>query len=333
MKCSVKNCTREASPQHNFEMTYEMNGLPIKVGGLLCNECWQQITYGKKEHPQEPEEKETYPCAQCKKKLTEPILFMGKPYCVDCWIKSKPWRHAGFTSDPAKNPFYTDWNTTHQQTYSRARTGCAECGSTPEHVCTHCNKPMCSRCYRKHRQERAFQKCENCQKPCATLTPCPFCEKKLCIDCLALHRAYDEIYGNFSYDARREYGSYSHTDTWADEQAEPFTAEELDRIWEHLTGTRPGSNPFTRKNASGWGTGSDGTSWTHTKTPTGSELPTNSIQAFRILGIAPTADAEKIKKAYITLIRKYHPDTGGDEAKSKQINVARDLAMQYAGKK
>lgn len=46
---------------------------------------------------------------------------------------------------------------------------------------------------------------------------------------------------------------------------------------------------------------------------------------YKILGVARTADADEIKKAYRKLARRYHPDAGGDEAKFKEINEAYEV--------
>ena len=43
------------------------------------------------------------------------------------------------------------------------------------------------------------------------------------------------------------------------------------------------------------------------------------------LGVAKTASAEEIKKAYRKLAREHHPDQGGDEARFKEIQGAYDL--------
>lgn len=59
---------------------------------------------------------------------------------------------------------------------------------------------------------------------------------------------------------------------------------------------------------------------------------------YKTLGVPRSANADEIKKAYRKLAREHHPDTGGDEAKFKEINEAyevlsddkkRDLYDQY----
>jgi len=59
---------------------------------------------------------------------------------------------------------------------------------------------------------------------------------------------------------------------------------------------------------------------------------------YKTLGVPRSASASEIKKAYRKLAREHHPDTGGDEAKFKEINEAyevlsddkkRDMYDQY----
>ncbi len=43
---------------------------------------------------------------------------------------------------------------------------------------------------------------------------------------------------------------------------------------------------------------------------------------YKTLGVEKNASQEEIKKAYRALLRKFHPDRGGDEKKMKEINIA-----------
>ncbi|HPH65852.1 MAG TPA: DnaJ domain-containing protein, partial [Kofleriaceae bacterium] len=48
---------------------------------------------------------------------------------------------------------------------------------------------------------------------------------------------------------------------------------------------------------------------------------------YKILGVAPTATADEIKKAYRKLAKQYHPDsTGGDKAKESRF---KDISNAY----
>lgn len=50
---------------------------------------------------------------------------------------------------------------------------------------------------------------------------------------------------------------------------------------------------------------------------------------YKVLGVSPGAPAEVIKAAYRALMKKHHPDVGGDPAKAKEIEEAyRNLSMQ-----
>ncbi|KEQ54093.1 DnaJ domain-containing protein [Sphingobium chlorophenolicum] len=51
------------------------------------------------------------------------------------------------------------------------------------------------------------------------------------------------------------------------------------------------------------------------------------IDARKLLGVGPDADARAIRAAHRRLIASVHPDKGGTEALAAQINAARDLLI------
>ncbi len=51
---------------------------------------------------------------------------------------------------------------------------------------------------------------------------------------------------------------------------------------------------------------------------------------FEVLGVSPNASPEEIDKAYRTKAKKAHPDAGGSHAQMKNLNNARDAAMETA---
>ena len=53
--------------------------------------------------------------------------------------------------------------------------------------------------------------------------------------------------------------------------------------------------------------------------------------AASILGVAPDATDEEVQAAYLRLIRRVHPDTGGAAGLAAQLNAARDV-MARRGK-
>ena len=57
------------------------------------------------------------------------------------------------------------------------------------------------------------------------------------------------------------------------------------------------------------------------------------IDARRLLGVGPDADARAIRAAHRRLIASVHPDKGGTEALAAQINAARDLLIKEIAKR
>ncbi|WP_313802790.1 molecular chaperone DnaJ [Sphingobium sp.] len=58
--------------------------------------------------------------------------------------------------------------------------------------------------------------------------------------------------------------------------------------------------------------------------------PQAVIDARKLLGVGPDADALAIRAAHRRLIASVHPDRGGTEALAAQINAARDLLIKEA---
>lgn len=53
---------------------------------------------------------------------------------------------------------------------------------------------------------------------------------------------------------------------------------------------------------------------------------------YRILGVSQNASAEEIKSAYKSLVKKYHPDKGGDARKFAEIQEAYDILKNPSNK-
>jgi len=52
-------------------------------------------------------------------------------------------------------------------------------------------------------------------------------------------------------------------------------------------------------------------------------------EALEVLEIAPFVTFKEIKKRYLELSKKYHPDLCGDEEKMAQINKAYETVKEY----
>ena len=52
-------------------------------------------------------------------------------------------------------------------------------------------------------------------------------------------------------------------------------------------------------------------------------------KAFSFFGLDSSATQEDVKKQYRTLAKQYHPDTGGDAERFKQLNQANQILMEY----
>ena len=66
---------------------------------------------------------------------------------------------------------------------------------------------------------------------------------------------------------------------------------------------------------------------TYSKVSKGIDGPLTLKKAYAVLGLKEGASAEAIQKAYISLIKKNHPDQGGSDFLSSQINEAYDVLM------
>lgn len=54
----------------------------------------------------------------------------------------------------------------------------------------------------------------------------------------------------------------------------------------------------------------------------------SAAEALRILGIKAGATEQEIRAAYNRLMKRVHPDVGGSEYFSKQLNAARDVLLR-----
>lgn len=60
------------------------------------------------------------------------------------------------------------------------------------------------------------------------------------------------------------------------------------------------------------------------------EYPADVLRAFRALGVSATKDMKVIKRAYLGLAKKHHPDAGGSEAeKFKQATQAMRVITKF----
>lgn len=53
----------------------------------------------------------------------------------------------------------------------------------------------------------------------------------------------------------------------------------------------------------------------------------SEVEARALLGVQPGASARTVQKAYLRLIRRIHPDSGGTEGLAALLNAARDRLL------
>ena len=56
------------------------------------------------------------------------------------------------------------------------------------------------------------------------------------------------------------------------------------------------------------------------------------FNAYKVLGISPKATTSQIKKAYRELVKKHHPDAGGNETKIIEIYAAWEILKTPQGR-
>ena len=57
----------------------------------------------------------------------------------------------------------------------------------------------------------------------------------------------------------------------------------------------------------------------------------DEVEACRVLGIAPDADAATVRAAHRRLVGEVHPDKGGSAERTRRVNAARDLLLDRRG--
>jgi len=128
--------------------------------------------------------------------------------------------------------------------------------------------------------------------------------------------------------AGRELASLSAEECWAlyDEVGEDPDSLALFESW--LDANRSGWRDWF---AEQFGMDTDGTADAGQSRTTASGV-TAVEDAYEILGLAPGATADYVRKAHRTLMKKVHPDRGGSAFLAARINEAKDVLLAHVRK-
>ncbi len=233
-------------------------------------------------------------CIFCQAVIAHATLtYKGKDICSMCLME---------LSDIANNHYQ---GATYRQETLYAH--CKECGKEFKDIVSpypNDNSEYCYMCYWRmfargnERQDRYA--CYGCNKTFFTAEPNWFEGKRYCYNCFCKikvkrdEEAFESIFGKYR---QQQYRTYS----W------DFAHE----------GDASGRSYFYRTSTS-----------TNTST---SSISSAVREAFKVLGLAPGATAQDIKKAFRAKVKVAHDGNGGYKGDMDELVKAKETALEYAG--
>lgn len=155
----------------------------------------------------------------------------------------------------------------------------------------------------KHTEEEVCAKCG--VDGFDDLNECDTCHQIFCSGCFSEHR-YNEL---------KQESNYNYKYTW--EFVNGGGNDEIHNFFRNFGGSYSFRYGQRREYTSGY-------------VPPNPSVSKSVREAFSLLGLEHTANADQIKKAFRSKAKVMHPDTGGNVNDMAKLSNAKDVALQHA---